>query len=108
MGYVRTPIRPWLPPFANCGKGRGTHRVAAARAIKSCAHPPATESYAYGEAGLVSDQRLELVGGENSAERRLRIGRVSAESPTSRKEREKWGTRAPAHETNGSYNVPAR
>ena len=52
-------------------------------------------SYAYGEAGLVRilDQRLDLVGGEKSAERWLRVGRVSARSPTSRKEREKWGTR---------------
>jgi hypothetical protein len=35
---------------------------------------------------------MDLVGGENSAERWLRVGRVSAKSPTSRKEREKWGT----------------
>jgi hypothetical protein len=33
------------------------------------------------------------VGEEKSAERWLRVGRVSAKSPTSRKEREKWGTR---------------
>src|SRR5208282_3723380 len=32
-------------------------------------------------------------GGENSAELWLRVGTVSAKSPTSRKEREKWGTR---------------
>jgi hypothetical protein len=38
-------------------------------------------------------KRLELVGGENSAERWLRVGKVSAKSLTSRKEREKWGTR---------------
>jgi hypothetical protein len=43
--------------------------------------------------GIGSDQRLDLVGGENSTERRLRVGRVSAKGPTSRKEREKWGTR---------------
>jgi len=30
---------------------------------------------------------------EKSAEHRLRVGRVSAKNPTSRKEREKWGTR---------------
>src|SRR5438874_440679 len=44
-------------------------------------------------AGIGSDQRLDLVGGEDSEERGLRVGRVSAKSPTSRKEREKWGTR---------------
>jgi hypothetical protein len=43
--------------------------------------------------GIGSDQRLDVVGGENSAECWLRVGRVSAKSPTSRKEREKWGTR---------------
>jgi hypothetical protein len=44
-----------------------------------------------GRAG--ADQRLDLVGGENSTERWLRVGTVSAKIPTSRKEREKWGTR---------------
>src|SRR5271163_4665859 len=43
--------------------------------------------------GIGSDQRLDLVGGENSTERWLSVGRVSAKIPTSRKEREKWGTR---------------
>ena len=47
--------------------------------------------------GIGSDQRLDLVGGENSAERWLRVGRVSAKTSTSRKEREKWGTRHPAN-----------
>src|SRR5580693_4323535 len=36
---------------------------------------------------------LDLVGGENPAERWLGVGRVPAKSPTSRKGREKWGTR---------------
>jgi hypothetical protein len=45
-------------------------------------------------AGIGSDQRLGLVGRRKiSTERRLRVGRVSAKIPTSRKEREKWGTR---------------
>ena len=35
-----------------------------------------------------------LVGGENSTERWLRFGGVSTKTPTSRKEREKWGTPA--------------
>jgi|SRR5580704_802423 hypothetical protein len=39
--------------------------------------------------------RFRLVEGENSAEHWLRVGRVSAKSPTSRKEREKWGTGCP-------------
>ena len=38
---------------------------------------------------------VSSVEGETSAER-LRVGRVSAKTPTSRKEREKWGTRSPA------------
>jgi hypothetical protein len=37
--------------------------------------------------------RFPPVGGENSAEQWLRVGEVSAKSPTSRKGREKWGTR---------------
>ena len=69
-------------------------------------------TYAYGEAGFGSDQRLDLVGGENSAERWLRVGRVSAKGPTSRKEREKWGTRvSPRTRRNGAPTVlvmPAR
>ena len=36
---------------------------------------------------------MDLAGGKRSTERWLRVGRVSAESPTSRQEREKWGTR---------------
>ena len=49
--------------------------------------------------GIGSDQRLDLVAGENSAERWLRIGKVSAKSPTlrlrsgqafSRRTRELW------------------
>jgi uncharacterized repeat protein (TIGR03803 family) len=40
-----------------------------------------------------SSPRFPSVEGENLAERWLRVGRVSAKSPTSRKEREKWGTR---------------
>ncbi len=43
--------------------------------------------------GIGSDQRLDMVGGEDSTERWLRVGRVSTKIPTSRKEREKWGTR---------------
>jgi len=37
--------------------------------------------------------RFPSVEGENSAERWPIVGTVSAKSPTSRKEREKWGTR---------------
>jgi len=44
------------------------------------------------ERGAVSP-RFPSVEEENSAERWLKVGRVSAKSPTSRKEREKWGTR---------------
>jgi len=51
-------------------------------------HYTAEEKVAIG-----SDQRLDLVGGENSPERRLRVSRMSAKSPTPRREHEKWGTR---------------
>jgi putative transposase len=49
--------------------------------------------YRFAVVGYVVMPELELLGGENSAERWLRVGRVSSRNPTSRKEREKWGTR---------------
>ena len=36
-----------------------------------------------------------MVGGQDSEEYWVKVERVSAKSPTSRKEREKWGTRLP-------------
>jgi len=50
-------------------------------------------SYAYGEAGLVRINDWTWWEEKNSAERWLRVGRVPTKIPTSRKEREKWGTR---------------
>jgi hypothetical protein len=44
-------------------------------------------------AGVGQDQRLDVVGKQKSLQRWLRLASVSAKTPTSRKRREKWGTR---------------